>query len=591
MVRRHGALQPVSWEEALSALAEGLRAASDRGGADSIGFLGSARASNEDNLALARLARQCVGTNNVDFSPRLGLDLRVGWGWRGTREGGIDPSRYDLVLVAEGDLCTETPVLAGHLIDAARRGLPLVVMGPRRTQLAESASTWLQFRPGGGAWALMAVLRLLSREHREWVSGFGKADEAARAWVHGLDAPGAAAAAGLTVETVSAVADMLASAERVLLVYSHTYGFSVSGEQAVSALLALGAWSGLVAGRRFDVVCSSTYPNGVGARAAGVIPHALRGRGDECPDGERLAARWGCALPERQGAAFPAMLEKVKCLYVMQDDPLRHAVEPERMRACLEQMDFVVVQDFLSTELEQYADVVLPCAGPGEYLGTMVTMGGLVQMQRAAVKPPGQALPAWQALGRLAEALGADWKWDSAEQAFEDLAAVVPAFEGVNLDAVAQDKAHLQPSRATGAIPPLGPLAETETPDAEYPLIVLADATLEFLASDPVTAHSATLGREILVPIVKRVAGMTLVHPKLMQSLEVRRGTAVRLSTRQGSVELPIAGSEAVAEGLVLLPHAVALQHAGTLGMRQAGRGEGMRLAPRAAKVEVMQKR
>ena len=586
MVRREGRLQPAGWEEALEAVVAGVRAARKSGGAESVGFLGSARASNEDNFALGRFARTCAGTNNVDFSARLGMPEGLSSGWWATGGAGADPSRYDVVLVCEGDLATDVPVLAGHLIEAARAGLSLVVIGTRKTQLAELATTFLQVRPGGEASVLIAILRLLSEGSRDWVEATSAMDDQTRAALQGLSVTEAASRAGLTPEAVTSVAEMVGAAERVLLLHSHSLGLSASGEQAVSALATLARWSGLVRGRKLDLACGSTYPNIVGARLAGIVPGSLKDGDALTVQRSALTAVWQAALPEGGGLAYPEMLDKVKCLFVMQDDPLRHASDPARVRSALEQMDLVVVQDYLRTDLMDCAHVVLPCPGPGEYAGTMVNMFGLVQALAGAAQPPHEAMAGWQVFGRLAQVLGEGWRWDSAQQVFAEMARVVPACSGATFEQAAEATTRLQPSQADVTAAPPGLPRPTEPTDPEYPLIVAVDPSLEFLASDPVAASSATLKREAITPILKRVAGMALLHPRLMESLRLRRGTLVRLVTREGSAEVPVAASDEVQEGVVLLPHSLGARHGGALGMHAPGLGKGLRFVPRAARAE-----
>jgi len=591
MVRQGAQLKPVGWEEALAAVRTGLGKVSEASGAQAIGFLGSARATCEDNWALMRLARAVVGCNNLDFSARMGLPLGQGSGWRTGSRAALDIEQYDALLVCEGDLVNEAPVLAGHMINAARGGVPLIVLGQRHTQLAECARTVIRVSQGGEAWALMGVLRVLSRDHPAWVRGFGKADEDARAWVHGLAESVAAERAGVSRETLEALAETLGTAGKVLLVYSQGLGMSASGEHAIAALLALGRWAGLVEGRRFEVMGASGYPNVYGAHLAGVLPRALGEGGEELPSGRALAERWGVSLPSEEGVGYPEMLSRVRALFVMQDDPLRHLAKEQQAREALRGMEFVVVQDYLPSALLDYAHVVLPCTAPGEHWGTLVNMAGMAQGLRPGVRAPKEALPAWQAIGRLAAEMGSDWGWQGPEQIFEEMTSAVRACAGLTTERVERGEAWLPASKPTGAMPALGPLAEAETPDAAYPLMVAGDVALEYLASDPVVAAAVTLRREVITPIEKGVAGMALVHPSLMERLQARRGTVVTLTTRAGSAEVALEGSEQVAEGVVLLPQALAQKNATALGLCGSGRGIGERLTPRAARVEVKQGR
>lgn len=71
LIRKDGQLVESSWDEALNLVAEKLGSIKERYGANSIGFLTSARVSNEENYALMRLARGVIGSNNIDHCARL----------------------------------------------------------------------------------------------------------------------------------------------------------------------------------------------------------------------------------------------------------------------------------------------------------------------------------------------------------------------------------------------------------------------------------------------------------------------------------------------------------------------------------------
>jgi|APSaa5957512622_1039677.scaffolds.fasta_scaffold00882_4 NADP-reducing hydrogenase subunit HndD len=60
-----------SWDTALEITASNLTQIRDRHGADSIGFMTSAKCLNEENYLVNKLARQVIGTNNIDHCARL----------------------------------------------------------------------------------------------------------------------------------------------------------------------------------------------------------------------------------------------------------------------------------------------------------------------------------------------------------------------------------------------------------------------------------------------------------------------------------------------------------------------------------------
>jgi predicted molibdopterin-dependent oxidoreductase YjgC len=71
LIREGGTLRPASWEEALDRAAKGMKKIRNQYGPDSIGFLASAKCTNEENYLLQKLARAALGTNNVDHCARL----------------------------------------------------------------------------------------------------------------------------------------------------------------------------------------------------------------------------------------------------------------------------------------------------------------------------------------------------------------------------------------------------------------------------------------------------------------------------------------------------------------------------------------
>jgi len=59
------------WDNALDIVAEKMLATRKNFGADSIGVLTSAKCTNEENYLMNKLARQVIGTNNIDHCARL----------------------------------------------------------------------------------------------------------------------------------------------------------------------------------------------------------------------------------------------------------------------------------------------------------------------------------------------------------------------------------------------------------------------------------------------------------------------------------------------------------------------------------------
>ena len=71
LIKENGTFREASWDEALDLVARKLGEIKAEYGADTIGFLTSARITNEENYIAQKFARAVVQTNNVDHCARL----------------------------------------------------------------------------------------------------------------------------------------------------------------------------------------------------------------------------------------------------------------------------------------------------------------------------------------------------------------------------------------------------------------------------------------------------------------------------------------------------------------------------------------
>jgi predicted molibdopterin-dependent oxidoreductase YjgC len=71
LMKKDGELQETTWDEAIKASADRLKAIINDHGPDSVAVLASAKITNEENYLAQKFARAVVGTNNVDHCARL----------------------------------------------------------------------------------------------------------------------------------------------------------------------------------------------------------------------------------------------------------------------------------------------------------------------------------------------------------------------------------------------------------------------------------------------------------------------------------------------------------------------------------------
>lgn len=249
LIRENDRFREASWDEALELVARRLLAIRDQYGPQAIGFIGSSKGSNEEAYLTQKIARLIIGTNSVDNSSRYcqnpatkGLFRTVGYGGdAGTIE---DLHKASLIVIVGSNTAENHPVIAARMKAAKKHhGQQLLVVDPRRHEMAERADRYLRIRPGTDMVWASAMAR--------YMFDHGYADEAfLAAHVNQVDeyrqslAPFtldfAADMTGLTVEELTAAAELIGNAPSVCIVWAmgvtqHSHGADTS--TALSNLL------------------------------------------------------------------------------------------------------------------------------------------------------------------------------------------------------------------------------------------------------------------------------------------------------------------------------------------------------------------
>jgi NADH-quinone oxidoreductase subunit G len=143
---------------------------------------------------------------------------------------------------------------------------------------------------------------------------------------------------------------------------------------------------------------------------------------------------------------------RVRGLVVVGEDLLAIPGVPP---ALLDRLEALVVIDWWKSPTVERAHVALPACGYGEFEGTMVNCQGRVQRLRAAIRPQGEADPAWRILRDLGRRFDLTSEYATPRAIFEEVAAKVPAFAGLSYGALGDLGTPVPgaPGRAAGAAP------------------------------------------------------------------------------------------------------------------------------------------
>ena len=90
----------------------------------------------------------------------------------------------------------------------------------------------------------------------------------------------------------------------------------------------------------------------------------------------------------------------------------------------------------LTEGLAEHATVIFPAESHAEKEGTLVHPDGRLQRQRIAIAYPGEVRAGWWVLTEIAAACGLDTGVERAGDAFAQLVAAVPFYEGLTLEEI-----------------------------------------------------------------------------------------------------------------------------------------------------------
>ena len=169
LIRRDGSLQPASWDEALDLVIARLRDVQEKHGADTVMFASSAKATNEENYLLMKLARAVFGTNNIDHCARLchsstvtGLAETFGSGAMTNSISCFDQT--DTIFVIGSNTTEQHPLIGSRIINAVRNGTRLIVADNRRIRLARQAELHLRHKNGSDVALLNGIMQVIIAE-------------------------------------------------------------------------------------------------------------------------------------------------------------------------------------------------------------------------------------------------------------------------------------------------------------------------------------------------------------------------------------------------------------------------------------------
>ncbi len=444
-VRSSNTLQDAGWDEALSAVVDRIKAVREADGAAALAGLTSPRLTNEENYLFQKMFRAGIGSNNIDSEARFGalraqqvLNDRLGL--KGSSHHISHIGKAGAVLVFGADVTAEAPAIDWQIEAAtrSRRDGRLIVANMRTVKLSRHANTNLVYRPGSEVALANALGKLIldkgvsdEAKLRELVGNFDELKD----FYGKVDVAAAAEATGVAVELLEEAAAYLGEAGSVALIFGGDVCKGKDAEKVIAALANLAIVSGALFGEAGGVFPVDEKGNMQGLIEMGAYPESFPGYQDYAANKAKFEQVWSVSLPENGKDAFGILegIEKgeIKFLYLAATNPLVSFPMANRWRKALEKVDFLVVQDILSSELVELADVVLPGATAVEKTGSVTALDNRVSCLGKAIRCVGDAREDWEIFGELCMRLAGKEHCPESAVILQEIRELVPMYEGV----------------------------------------------------------------------------------------------------------------------------------------------------------------
>jgi formate dehydrogenase major subunit/formate dehydrogenase alpha subunit len=456
---------------------------------------------------------------------------------------------------------------------AVRGGATLVVADPRRIWLTKLAKRHLQLRPGSDVWLLNAMMHVIlaeGLEDRAYVDAHTEGIEAVADVVSRYSPEEAERVTGVPAADIAATAREYARERHAGIYYTLGITEHASAIDNIWSLSNLVLMTGHLGYEATGLNALRGQNNVQGLNDAGANPAYLPGYQalDDAESRRKFSEAWGVGLPERAGYRLDQMMSglhdgRVRALYLIGENPAQTEPNAHHVEEGLERLEFLVSQDiFLNDSTARFADVVLPASSFAEKDGTFTNTERRVNRVRKAVSSPGHAREDWRIVVDVARALGADWRYSSAEDVWNEFADLSPNWSGIRYDRLEEvglqwpctDRHHPgspylhapHPARPNGKgkFYPVEYQPPIEQPDSEYPLVLSTGRTLYHYNSGGMTMREDGVVQKQQDPFFE-------INPDDAGALGLADGDWARLVSRRGSLEARAAIGERVYPGLV----------------------------------------
>ena len=466
------------------------------------------------------------------------------------------------------------PVLGSKLRRAVREGAKLIVVDPRKIELAKHAQVHIQLRPGTNVAFVNGLMHIIIEQgwqDEEFIAAQTEDYEVLRDLVREYTPEKVAEICAISEEDLYESARLYALADKAPILYCLGVTEHSSGTEGVMSLSNLALLVGKIGRSGCGINPIRGQNNVQGSCDMGCLPGDFPGyqKVADAAVRKKFAQSWKTELSDVVGISatkIPAAVNegKVRALYIFGEDPMRTDPNIDHIEKMLTSLDFLVVQELFMTKTAQYADVILPGVSYAEKEGTFTNSERRVQRVRKAVTSTGDMLEDRLIFIELMNRLGYSQAILSAAEVMAEIASLTPTYAGISYKRLDQGETLQWPcvnendcgkailheggiARGLGRFYPTPYVPSAELPDSEYNFLMTTGRMLYHYNAGAMTQR---------VDALNEVAGSSYIemHEQDAASLGVVSGDKVRVRSRRGSVETTARVGTKMNPGEVFMP-------------------------------------
>lgn len=355
--------------------------------------------------------------------------------------------KTDLMFVIGSNTTEAHPIIGNKMQQAHRKGKKLIVVDPRKTELAREADLHISLKSGTDAALINGIMHIIIEEGlyaKEYVESKVERFEEVKELVSKYNPELVSKITTVPVDQIYEAARMYANAERAGIFYTLGITEHTTGTSNVMNLSNLALLCGNIGIEGAGINPLRGQNNVQGACDMAALPNYFPGYHKvlEEENVKKFEEHWNCTLNRKMGLRIPEMLDgaaegSVKAMYIMGEDPVLSDPDANHVKHAINSLDFLVVQDINMTETAKLADVVLPATCYAEKDGTFTASERRVQRVRKAVEAPGQARIDWTILAEVSKRLGGHgFDWKCAEDIFNEIRKCIPNYSGISYEKI-----------------------------------------------------------------------------------------------------------------------------------------------------------